>query len=722
MGRKNLVTMLGMNVWGLSLARVGSLSMTESLLNRMCLSPTTLSSSLRKSFGTAVLTNVRSLSSKKWVVPVGEGTIIFTADAMAKQAQGSIFVQEGATQLLATTSTTPNNSQRLPGLLGGGAFANNFKLHYKEHASSMNERQNNFATQRETFAIGILESIFVPRVYADTISQLSLRLMSADGVADPIVLAINSASASLMHSGCDWAGPVAAVRVGMAKNGSLLVNPRPSVLQALEFHILYVADRNGAVYVSYEGTPSKEREFDAFFGALETASLHTKDILDTISAIPSKQAIPNPVIPTVDETLMEVTQKHAVDVVSIMFDDDKANQQEIMFNEVSSRVPLVQKLFPLQHPSHLKAVFNAVIGHEIVKRIVDLRTRADGREFDALREVFVAHSPLSVPDGSALVSIGHSESISRAAVETNSFYQRQQTLDHPSSNLDLVLEVPPFSASFLDTHIRSSFLSEEASFVKSSLAACVPHKKFAAPISLNCEITTNDGSEVATSLLSAYFALKSSGFGLKSSIGCCTVGCFLKTQSDSDDDDCNSDSSGGVVEKTAFLTDLSFIEDSCANIRFAAASTNGTIITLNMTSRVGGVPHHIIATGVEKLQNGCRKMEHIVQEIALSAPESNKAKAFTKLVQVDKDKIGMVIGKGGASMKIIEGTSGARVHVDGNDGIIRVVADSEEKLEVAEELIKKAVDRRRLVNASDKKKNNADSNNTKPRHKRPQWT
>ena len=59
-------------------------------------------------------------------------------------------------------------------------------------------------------------------------SQVSANVLSADGVHDADVLAINAASAALAVSPVPWGGPMGAVRVTVA-GGRAFVDPPPAV-------------------------------------------------------------------------------------------------------------------------------------------------------------------------------------------------------------------------------------------------------------------------------------------------------------------------------------------------------------------------------------------------------------------------------------------------------------------------------------------------------------
>ena len=70
------------------------------------------------------------------------------------------------------------------------------------------------------------------------LGQLSARVLSYDGRADPVVLAINASSAALHAAGVDWAGPVAAVRIAVTSQSQFVVNPTLAALDSARWSLV----------------------------------------------------------------------------------------------------------------------------------------------------------------------------------------------------------------------------------------------------------------------------------------------------------------------------------------------------------------------------------------------------------------------------------------------------------------------------------------------------
>ena len=105
-------------------------------------------------------------------------------------------------------------------------------------------------------------------------TQLVCNLMAVDGVHDADVLSINSAAAALISSGLPWSGPVAAVRVGLLPDNSIIINPtrREKMLSKLDLVVAGTSQKN---IIMMEGSASEPILQDNLLAAIKSA---TKEI------------------------------------------------------------------------------------------------------------------------------------------------------------------------------------------------------------------------------------------------------------------------------------------------------------------------------------------------------------------------------------------------------------------------------------------------------------
>lgn len=76
--------------------------------------------------------------------------------------------------------------------------------------------------------------------------QVTVTTHAADGVNDPTVMAVNSASMALLNSSVPWNGPVGCVRLGCIQ-GALKVNPTPDEMKCSTLNLLYAGTTEKAV-------------------------------------------------------------------------------------------------------------------------------------------------------------------------------------------------------------------------------------------------------------------------------------------------------------------------------------------------------------------------------------------------------------------------------------------------------------------------------------------
>ena len=121
---------------------------------------------------------------------------------------------------------------------------------------------------------------------------------------------------------------------------------------------------------------------------------------------------------------------------------------------------------------------------------------------------------------------------------------------------------------------------------------------------------------------------------------------------------------------------------------FKVAGTKDGITSLQMDIKITGITFEIMEQALNQAKSG---REHILQEMnkALKSSRKEFSKHTPKIetLQVDKKDIATVIGKGGATIREIVETSGAKVDVK-DTGEVTVAAPDEKSRNKAIEIIK----------------------------------
>jgi len=133
---------------------------------------------------------------------------------------------------------------------------------------------------------------------------------------------------------------------------------------------------------------------------------------------------------------------------------------------------------------------------------------------------------------------------------------------------------------------------------------------------------------------------------------------------------------GLIKEKEDYvvLSDILGDEDHLGDMDFKVAGTKDGITSLQMDIKITSITYDIMKEALEQAKDG---RIHILDEMAKAIGKSQEkisdyAPTITTL-HVHKDKIREVIGKGGAVIREISETTGAKIEID-DEGLVSVAA------------------------------------------------
>src|SRR5690349_15249463 len=189
--------------------------------------------------------------SEKVVCPIGQSQITIETGKMAKQADGSVTIQQGETIVLvaAVAATKAKEGQDFFPLT----------VDYREKAAAAGRfpggyfKREGRPTEKEILTSRVIDRPIrplFPRGWYNEVQVQSV-LLSADGENDPDIISIIGASASLMVSDIPWDGPLGAVRVGRV-GGQFVANPTHAQMAESDLDLVYVG--NAKDVVMFEGS------------------------------------------------------------------------------------------------------------------------------------------------------------------------------------------------------------------------------------------------------------------------------------------------------------------------------------------------------------------------------------------------------------------------------------------------------------------------------------
>jgi polyribonucleotide nucleotidyltransferase len=127
------------------------------------------------------------------------------------------------------------------------------------------------------------------------------------------------------------------------------------------------------------------------------------------------------------------------------------------------------------------------------------------------------------------------------------------------------------------------------------------------------------------------------------------------------------------------LSDIAGVEDHLGDMDFKVAGTSEGITALQMDIKITGVTFDILRDALAQAKVG---RTHILGKMAeaIEGPREALSKHAPSIgqIQIDTEKIGMVIGKGGETIRSLSEEFDAQIDID-DDGTVRVFASNGEQ-------------------------------------------
>jgi len=143
----------------------------------------------------------------------------------------------------------------------------------------------------------------------------------------------------------------------------------------------------------------------------------------------------------------------------------------------------------------------------------------------------------------------------------------------------------------------------------------------------------------------------------------------------------------GSLARHAIFTDIIGLEDHFGDMDFKLCGTSVGVTGFQLDLKLPGIGHEIL---VEAIAKATEARAHILQQMVatISAPraELNPYAPRIETICIPSEKIGLLIGPGGKTIRGIVAESGAEINIE-DDGSVRIYSSSRESLQRAKEII-----------------------------------
>jgi len=663
-------------------------------------------------------------------VDVGANELRFETGKLAKQADGAVVVRSGDTMILATAvgrqETRPDADffpltvdveERMyaAGKIPGGFF-----------------KREGRATERATLTARMIDRPIRPlwpKGFKNEV-QVICTVLSADMVVPHDILAINGASAALAISPLPFLGPVGAVRIGRIE-GEFVVNPTYQQMDESALDLIVVGTREALTMIEAGGDQVPEETMLDAFALAHSEIIRICDAIDELAREVGKEkwidvelnadlaarhgeavsrriaevglreaaavvdellATDAPAI-TMDsgegdivrelqvrnglQMLLESQRLAAVEgAVRAEFENElraltdaeqdskelKSRKRDILLARVQDELQLP---FPVGEGdeavtrSYVKKAADAIYKDLVRKKIAIDKRRPDGRGTEEIRPITTEVGITPRTHGSALFTRGQTQILTLCTLGTA---KEQQRIDDLSTEQERRYihhyNFPPYSVGetgFMRGPKRRDI--GHGALAQRALEAVIPPiEDFPYTIRLVSETLESNGSSSMGSVCGSTMSLMHAGVPIAAPVSGIAMG-LVKEGDD-----------------YVILTDIQGAEDHLGDMDFKVAGTVEGITALQMDIKITGVTQEIMRSALEQAK---RARAFILDRMleTISEPRSELAGHAPRIssIQINPDFIGMVIGKGGETIRSLEADYDVQIDIE-EDGTILVYA------------------------------------------------
>ncbi len=609
---------------------------------------------------------------------VGAAPITLETGKLAKLADGAVTLRYGETILMVSAVSATSVKE------GQDWFP--LTVDYREKAAAVGKipggyfKREGRPSEKEILTCRMtdrpLRPLFPKGYLYDT--QIIGVLLSADGENDPDLLLINGASAALCVSDIPFAGPIGAVRVGRV-DGQFVVNPTHAQRERSDLDLVYAGTENEVIMIEGAGQELPE---DIFIQSLHFAQEHVKLMVAAQRELAAKVNKPKRQMPlfTVRPELQEIAYSVAGDrIEAAIYQPSKAARGVAvgaLKNEVKTAI---LQAHPDATGFEISQAFDYLQKKAFRRSILDNGRRADGRSAFDLRELSGEVGLLPRSHGSALFSRGETQALALATLASGEEAQRLDAYTGGEENKSFILHYnfPPFSVN--ETGRTGSPGRREighGALAERSLLPVVPSQAdFPYAIRISSEIMESNGSTSMASVCAGCLALMDAGVPLKATVAGISVG--LVTEFDD----------AGAMQRHTLLTDIIGSEDHFGDMDFKLCGTDAGVTGFQLDLKLPGIPVDLLAQAVGKAKEARTKILEVMNGV-LAGPRTELSQYAPRIetVKINPDKIGLLIGPGGKTIKGIVAETGCEINIE-DDGSVRIYSNNGEAMARAKEII-----------------------------------
>ncbi|MBP9711881.1 MAG: polyribonucleotide nucleotidyltransferase [Candidatus Pacebacteria bacterium] len=598
------------------------------------------------------------MQKKEYSLEIGGKTLTAVFTDLADQAHGSVMLKYGETVVMANVVMSKDSQDGL------GWF--NLTVDYVEKFYAAGKILGSRFQHREgkPSEDGILASRVIDRTLRPLFDQsirhavqVIVTVIAVDD-NDPVILAVNAASLALAVSNIPWAGPVGCVRIGKYDDDTLKVNPSYTLRDNDDKYKfdLTVCGKDGNInMIEACAHQSTEAELET---ALTQASAEITKLENWQKSIVAeigkeKRVIDKDVLDPQSLALFnEQILPQMTDAIFAGAGKAKIDALHSVWNKMVKDTYPERKSFAAE--DHL---FDDTENDILHKKAIEEDKRADGRNMDEVRDLYAQAGGVSrVLHGSGIFYRGGTHVLS---VLTLGGPEDKLLVDGLQQKVEKRFmhhyNFPPYSAGEVG---RAGFTNRRevghGALAEKAVAMVLPSAiNFPYTMRVVSESMASNGSTSQASICATTLALMDGGVPILAPVAGIAMGLMYESES-----------------KYKILTDIQGPEDHHGDMDFKIAGSRTGVTAIQLDVKVDGVPVRILGEAMRQSKNArLTILDAIEKEIANPRTDISPNAPKILIIKINPEKIGMVIGGGGKTIKDIKERSGAEITIE-DDGTV----------------------------------------------------
>ena len=596
---------------------------------------------------------------------------------LAEQADGAVELRFNNTMLLATVCSAKEADE--------GVDFMPLTVEYKEKFSAYGRFPGGF-TRREGRASDyevltarlvdrVLRPLFPSNYHANTI--VHILMFSSDGVDAPDALAGLAASAAIAVSDVPFEEPIAEVRVARI-DGEFVIDPTFEQIEKADMELMVGATYDNIMMVEGEMDEVSEDDLIAALKAAHEAikpmCLIQKEMMAELGVTKREYCHE-----TDDEDLHERVRKEIYPKCYAVAQAGKADKQwrnetfQKAYDDFMETIPEEERE---EKEPMIKRYYEEVQRDAVRRCILDEHIRLDGRKTNEIRPILCEPDYLPYPHGSALFKRGETQALATVTLGTKDDEKLiDDVLRHENERFLLHYNFPAFSTG--EARAPRGVSRREighGNLAHRALKRMIPEDNPYC-IRIVSDILSSNGSSSMATVCAGCMALLDAGVKLKKPVAGIAMGLITDE--------------GNV--KHAVLSDILGDEDHLGDMDFKVTGTVDGITATQMDIKCDGLPYEILEQALHQAKEGRLHILNLINE-AIPEARADYKPHVPRIVtmEIDKEFIGAVIGKGGEVIQGLQEETGTTISIEEIDGkgIVEIAAANKESIEAAVARIK----------------------------------